>query len=683
MASLSRAAVNMAGLTMKINLSDLSILHRVYLGFAVLIGVLMSGSLFSYLNQNELNSALRSVTEEASPIVVSANRLEISLLSTNKRLTDVLSEKEPAKLGQLSKELDTSRAAFSKAIADFKKQAGSQPLVAPYVTPLEKAAQKYLQDTNGLAQGKSDVLNLLLQTNKAKGEFQAFLPLFKGAIDGMVAQIEDSYVQGLFTTLLIKQSPIEVSTLDALNQSRVKPIEMTLTRNRALIEEYKKLISDLKVEEPNFENNAGLYVKSFILNTTDDKGLLARYLKLVKDQGDLESKADNANQQVMEVQSELAKVQKVAQDLMNKNIDNANHTLASGQMQLLGTVVLATIFAICVAFQLARSIREPLRQILNVLSAVTSGDMTTRVSYKNNNEFGRLGSQLNKQVEQMADILRQLAEASKELNNVAHDNHTTAERSRSELDLQRSETASVATAMTEMEATVREVAQAAAHTLDQVIIVEKAAETGRNIMATNISTIHQLANKLTQTGKVIGDVSNMSNNIGNILEVIRGIAEQTNLLALNAAIEAARAGEHGRGFAVVADEVRTLARRTADSTSEINKMIDGLQQAVQRAVKEMGECSKEMESSMHQSSNANSSMEEIQAIITQISDMSSQIAAAAEEQQATGAEISANINRISEISDSNYEGIEQVAEPCTRLNQLASNQAALVSRFKL
>ena len=114
------AAVNMAGLTMKINLSDLSILHRVYLGFAVLIGVLMSGSFFSYLNQNELNSALRSVAEEASPIVVSANRLEISLLYTNKRLTDVLTEKEPAKLEQLSKDLDASRLAFSKTIADFK-----------------------------------------------------------------------------------------------------------------------------------------------------------------------------------------------------------------------------------------------------------------------------------------------------------------------------------------------------------------------------------------------------------------------------------------------------------------------------------------------------------------------------------------------------------------------------------
>ena len=237
--------------------------------------------------------------------------------------------------------------------------------------------------------------------------------------------------------------------------------------------------------------------------------------------------------------------------------------------------------------------------------------------------------------------------------------------------------------MTEMEASVREVAQAAHHTLEQVMAVEKASEAGRSIMATNISTTHQLANKLTETGKVIGDVNNMSGNIGNILDVIRGIAEQTNLLALNAAIEAARAGEHGRGFAVVADEVRTLARRTADSTSEIRSMIEGLQQAVQRAVRVMNECSGEMESSVQQSSNANSAMEEIQAIITMISDMSSQIASAAEEQQATSAEISSNINRISEIADSNYEGIQEVANTSQVLDQLAVQQKTLVQRFHL
>ena len=668
---------------MKIKIADLSILHRVYLSFAVLIGVLIAGSMLNYSSQNQLNSALVSVTEEAAPIVLLANKLEVSLLSTNKRLTDVLSEKDPQQLLELTKELETSRKLFTQSLDNFKQQADKLPLVKTYIPTLEKASKSYLGETADLAAQRTQLLTLLRQTNKAKSEFQVIMPLFKQELSDMLAKIDDSYVQGLFRSMQAKQSPIEVTTYDALNQSSQTLVAAALERNRKQIADYDKAVADLKLEMPSLENDIGLYIKGFILNTTQDKGLLARYLELVKTQVALEKKAKDASLQVVAVQAELGRLQQVAQGVMNQSIENANSTLATGRMQLLGTVILAIAFAFGVAMQLAKSIRNPVRQLIDVLHAVTQGDMTRRVGYRNQNEFGRLGTQVNTLVEQMGDVLKKLSLASSQLNQAARDNRTTAERSSRELNLQRQETASVAAAMTEMEASVREVAQAANQTLDQVMAVEKASEAGRSIMATNISTTHQLANKLTETGKVIGDVNNMSSNIGNILDVIRSIAEQTNLLALNAAIEAARAGEHGRGFAVVADEVRTLARRTADSTAEIRAMIEGLQQAVQRAVRVMNECSGEMESSVQQSSNANSSMEEIQAIITMISDMSSQIASAAEQQQATSAEISSNINRISEISDSNYEGIQEVAKTSLILDELAEQQQELVHRFQL
>ena len=668
---------------MKIKIADLSILHRVYLSFAVLIGVLIAGSMLNYSSQNQLNSALVSVTEEAAPIVLLANKLEVSLLSTNKRLTDVLSEKDPQQLLELTKELETSRKLFVQSLDNFKQEADKLPLVKTYIPTLEKASKSYLGETADLATQRAQLLTLLRQTNKAKSEFQAIMPLFKQELSDMLTKIDDSYVQGVFRSMQAKQAPIEVTTFDALNQSSPTLVAAALERNRKQISDYDKAVADLKLEMPSLENDIGLYIKGFILNTTQDKGLLARYLELVKTQVALEKKAKDASLQVVAVQAELGRLQQVAQGVMNQSIENANSTLATGRLQLLGTVVLAIAFAFGVAMQLAKSIRNPVRQLIDVLHAATQGDMTRRVGYRNQNEFGRLGTQVNTLVEQMGDVLKKLSLASSQLNQAAHDNRTTAERSSKELNLQRQETASVAAAMTEMEASVREVAQAANQTLDQVMAVEKASEAGRSIMATNISTTHQLANKLTETGKVIGDVNNMSSNIGNILDVIRSIAEQTNLLALNAAIEAARAGEHGRGFAVVADEVRTLARRTADSTSEIRSMIEGLQQAVQRAVRVMNECSGEMESSVQQSSNANSSMEEIQAIITMISDMSSQIASAAEQQQATSAEISSNINRISEISDSNYEGIQEVAKTSLILDELAVQQQELVRRFQL
>jgi len=668
---------------MKLKIADLSILHRVYLGFAVLIGVLIAGSLFNFASQNQLNSALASVTSRATPMVLLASKLEVSLLSTNKHLTDVLAEKRPTQLAALTEDLEGSRAAFSQAMDSFKQESETLPSLQRFVPALENAGLGYLKDTQTLAAERAKLLQLLKETNKAKSQFQVNVPQFRQLQQEEIAEIEDDYVLTLFRSLQAKQAAMEVSTLDALNQDNPAPIQAALERNRKGIADYQKAIADLKMELPELENNLGPYFKSFINEVSGDKGLLNRYLQLVQLQVSLEQKARDASAEVVTVQEQLAQVQQMAQAVMHNSISEANKTLTTGRIQLIAGVALAITFAVIVAIGLARTIRRPLSELSSVLKAVTDGDMTRVIQYRSNNEFGVLSRQVNLLVEQMRDVLRQLAQAASQLNQTAHDNRTTTERSRSELEVQRHETASVAAAMTQMEASVREVAAAAHQTLEQVLAVEKASDAGRNIMATNISTTHQLATKLDETGTVIGQVNKMSGNIGNILDVIRGIAEQTNLLALNAAIEAARAGEHGRGFAVVADEVRTLARRTADSTAEIRAMIENLQQAVQKAVKVMNDCSNEMEASVQQSSHANSAMEEIQGIITLISDMSSQIASAAEQQQATSAEIAANLNRISEISDSNYEGIQEVAQASSALDELAERQQSLVQRFRI
>ncbi|WP_354624198.1 methyl-accepting chemotaxis protein [Psychromonas sp. MME2] len=200
---------------------------------------------------------------------------------------------------------------------------------------------------------------------------------------------------------------------------------------------------------------------------------------------------------------------------------------------------------------------------------------------------------------------------------------------------QRNQTASVATAMTEMEHSVKDVASSAQSSMDKVRDVEVSAQTGRDIMSDNISTIHQLSDKLNESVTVVLTVQDMSSNIGSILDVIRHIAAQTNLLALNAAIEAARAGELGRGFAVVADEVRVLAERTTKSTAEIEDMINNLQSKSGQASTVMQGCVSEMNKTLMQTSNANSAMEEIQANIIEISKMSYHIASAADEQSST------------------------------------------------
>jgi methyl-accepting chemotaxis protein len=449
------------------------------------------------------------------------------------------------------------------------------------------------------------------------------------------------------------------------------------------IEGFNSTIKDLQGELKDFDNNMGHYVHGFVRDTTGNDGVLSQYLALMKQQQAMREQSKQASQLILNIQNKLEGITAQSQQLMNASIQASDRVQTQSTLTQGISIAIAIFVAILVAFTLGKAIRRPLKELLRVLTEVTQGDMTQRVGFKSQNEFGQLGSQINLLIQQMGDVLKQLSQASTQLNSAAHDNRHTTESVRADLEKQRQETASVAAAMTQMEASVREVAQAANQTLERVQDVEKASEMGRKVMAGNITTTHQLAGKLQQTGKVIGDVSAMSGQIGNILDVIRGIAEQTNLLALNAAIEAARAGEQGRGFAVVADEVRNLAGRTAQSTSEIQTMIENLQQGVARAVNVMQECSREMDSCVDQSSQANNAMEEVQGIVVLISDMSSQIASAAEQQQATSADIATNLNRISDISDLNYQGIERVAETSKQLDSLAEQQEGLVQRFRL
>ncbi|MCX0429773.1 methyl-accepting chemotaxis protein [Aeromonas veronii] len=668
---------------MKQTMSDLSILQRVYLGFAILVAVMVASSLLTFRSQETLGNALEQVTQQSMPLVIASSQTQITLLSANKWLGDVLTEQDSKQLPAEVAELKQAKAAVGKSLDALRQQVAQHPELQGEMSTLSQQVDSYLQLTDTLPGEHEALLTRLHKVNLAKGQFQVSLPQFKKSLGDMMITIDDSFIKMLSETLTTKLSAIELSTMDALNQTIPAPIEGALKRNKMQIEGFNSTIKDLQGELKNFENDMGHYVHGFVRDTTASEGVLSQYLALMKQQEQMREKSKQASALIVEIQNRLERITGQSQQLMSQSIQHAKATQSQSTLTQGTSIVVAILIAMLVAYTLGKAIRRPLRELLRVLTEVTQGDMTQRIGFQSKNEFGQLGSQINLLIAQMGEVLAQLSQASAQLNDAAHGNRHTTESVRADLEKQRQETASVAAAMTQMEASVREVAQAANQTLERVQDVEKASEMGRKVMAGNITTTHQLAGKLQQTGKVIGDVSAMSSQIGNILDVIRGIAEQTNLLALNAAIEAARAGEQGRGFAVVADEVRSLAGRTAQSTSEIQTMIENLQQGVAKAVIVMQECSREMDSCVDQSSHANNAMEEVQGIVVLISDMSSQIASAAEQQQATSADIATNLNRISDISDLNYQGIERVAETSQQLDSLAEQQESLVKRFRL
>jgi methyl-accepting chemotaxis protein len=248
---------------------------------------------------------------------------------------------------------------------------------------------------------------------------------------------------------------------------------------------------------------------------------------------------------------------------------------------------------------------------------------------------------------------------------------------------QLSETSQVATAMNEMSATVQDVARNAVEAATAAKDADVTFDEGKKVVDRVISAIGELAGEVESAANVIQQLEEESRNIGSVLDVIKSIAEQTNLLALNAAIEAARAGEQGRGFAVVADEVRTLAGRTQESTQEIEEMISRLQSGTDNAVKVMESGKEITQVGVDQAAAAGEALQTINAAVEQISGMNTQIASAAEEQSAVAEEINRSIVSINEVAEQSSIGAQQTAAASDDLAKLAEQLKALVERFKV
>ncbi|WP_422631069.1 methyl-accepting chemotaxis protein [Pseudomonas syringae] len=368
-------------------------------------------------------------------------------------------------------------------------------------------------------------------------------------------------------------------------------------------------------------------------------------------------------------------------DLITRQNKSRDADSAKSVTMIAAATALALVLSILAAWVITRQITTPLQETLEVVERVASGDLSRNLNVDRKDELGKLQATIQRMTVSLRELVGGIRDGVTQIASAAEELSAVTEQTSAGVNSQKVETDQVATAMHEMTATVQEVARNAEEASEAAVTADRQARDGERVVNEAIAQIERLASAVGNSSEAMGALKQESDKIGSVLDVIKSVAEQTNLLALNAAIEAARAGEAGRGFAVVADEVRSLAQRTQKSTEEIEALIARLQSGTQQAATVMDSSRELSTSSVELTRRAGGSLESITKTVSAIQAMNQQIAAAAEEQSATAEEINRSIINVRDVSEQTSAASEETAASSVELARLGNHLQVLVSRF--
>ncbi|WVV61629.1 methyl-accepting chemotaxis protein [Pseudomonas batumici] len=384
-----------------------------------------------------------------------------------------------------------------------------------------------------------------------------------------------------------------------------------------------------------------------------------------------------------ELADQVGQISAISDALYQGQVDSRNSEVAQTRTLQLGCALFTLLFGILAAVIITRQITRPIRETLGVVERIAGGDLTHNLVVTRRDELGvlqqgiqRMGTTLRELISGIRDSVTQIANAAEALSAVT-------EQTSAGVNSQKVETDQVATAMHEMTTTVQEVARNAEQASQAAVDADGQAREGDKVVAEAIAQIERLATEVVRSTEAMTLLQQESNKIGSVMDVIKAVAEQTNLLALNAAIEAARAGEAGRGFAVVADEVRSLAQRTQKSTEEIEGLVAGLQSGTEQVANVMNNSRSLTDNSVELTRKAGVSLGNITRTVSNIQSMNQQIAAAAEQQSAVADEISRSIVNVRDVSEQTAAASDETAASSVELARLGNQLQMMVSHFKV
>ncbi|MBP8174176.1 MAG: methyl-accepting chemotaxis protein [Aeromonadaceae bacterium] len=441
----------------------------------------------------------------------------------------------------------------------------------------------------------------------------------------------------------------------------------------------------LKQEIPDAAKNPDFVAGIAALQENDGskQGAIARYVELQSGKAELQAQVVTLSQYVDEALAIQEKLQSLLQGIGESAYGSAKDSINSTTTSIAISLLISLLFAGVVGWRLSNSIKAPMTIIQNILRQMARGDFRQRVKGKFSGEFAELQSDINVVIHEFNNALGVVKEGAEQTRLTAIKNREFAGTLAGQVQVQSGTMNTLAATVTEMEHAIHDVNSNTESSLNMVLSVDDQVQEGRLLVNENTQRFDKLFENLQHSEEVIQQVYAQSEKIGGILEAIEGISEQTNLLALNAAIEAARAGEHGRGFAVVADEVRNLASRTNKSTQEIHSMIAELRKKSSGAVSSMQESLQLMQDGKAKMGQVNDAIGMIAEHMLNVRNSAELIANATREQAIASREISRSINEMSDVVEQSSQTMAEMAGQTTILDGLCEQQEATVRQFQL